>query len=130
MRPGRGKGSSKRADHGVGDRIHVKRATGPRSRRIRPDLSALTSADAAAVQLLSDLIRQGAEIAACSSFITVLLHFEDSCRPSKAPGGQAVLWRTERPEQVPKVYSSAAGSAVFGRDGTRREETDLEPAAP
>jgi ABC-type transporter Mla MlaB component len=42
------------------------------------DLAAVTFVDAAGVQLLRDLIRQGIEIAACSSFIGELLHREDS----------------------------------------------------
>ena len=49
---------------------------GRRSRRLRLDLAAVTYADAAGVQLLRDLLREGIDIAACSSFIAELLHPE------------------------------------------------------
>src|SRR5262249_860208 len=42
--------------------------------RTRLDLSAVTFVDAAGGELLRDLIRQGIEIAACSSFVAELLH--------------------------------------------------------
>jgi ABC-type transporter Mla MlaB component len=45
--------------------------------RTRLDLAAVTFVDAAGVQLLRDLIRQGIEVAACSSFIAELLLPED-----------------------------------------------------
>ena len=47
-----------------------------RSRRLRLDLAAVAYADAAGVQLLRDLLREGIYIAACSSFIAELLHPE------------------------------------------------------
>lgn len=40
------------------------------------DLSQLTFADLAGAQLLKDLLRRGARIAACSSFIRELLNLE------------------------------------------------------
>jgi anti-anti-sigma regulatory factor len=51
-------------------------ARGWRSRRLRLDLAAVTYVDAAGVQLLRDLAAEGAEIAACSSFVGELLHRE------------------------------------------------------
>ena len=47
-------------------------------RPLRLDLAAVTYVDAAGVQLLRDLVAQGAAIAACSSFVGELLHLEDS----------------------------------------------------
>jgi len=49
---------------------------GRRSRRLRLDLAAVTYVDAAGVQLLRDLLAEGAEIAACSSFVAELLDRE------------------------------------------------------
>jgi anti-anti-sigma regulatory factor len=49
---------------------------GRRPRRLRLDLAAVTFVDAAGVQLLCDLVAEGAEIAACSSFVGELLHRE------------------------------------------------------
>jgi anti-anti-sigma regulatory factor len=52
----------------------------PQGRRSEPlclDLAAVTYADAAGVQLLRDLLREGVEIAACSSFVAELLHLGD-----------------------------------------------------
>ena len=49
---------------------------GRRPRRLRLDLAAVTYVDAAGVQLLNDLVAQGAAIAACSSFVRELLHPE------------------------------------------------------
>jgi hypothetical protein len=49
---------------------------GRRYRRPRLDLAAVTYADAAGVQLLRDLLREGIDIAACSSFLTELLHLD------------------------------------------------------
>src|SRR5262249_22810851 len=40
------------------------------------DLAAVTYVDAAGVQLLRDLMAEGVEIAACSSFVRALLHLE------------------------------------------------------
>jgi hypothetical protein len=40
----------------------------------RLDLAAVTYVDAAGVELLRDLIAEGVEIAACSSFVRELLH--------------------------------------------------------
>ncbi len=40
------------------------------------DLAAVTYVDAAGVQLLRDLVAEGAEIAACSGFVGELLHPE------------------------------------------------------
>ena len=48
-----------------------------RPERLRLDLTAVTYADAAGTQLLRDLIRDGIEIAGCSSFIAELLHLDD-----------------------------------------------------
>jgi hypothetical protein len=44
---------------------------------LRLDLAAVTYADAAGVQLLRDLLREGANLAACSSFLTELLNLDD-----------------------------------------------------
>ena len=49
---------------------------GCRPRRLRLDLAAATYADAAGAQLLRDLMREGIEIAACSSFLAELLQLE------------------------------------------------------
>jgi anti-anti-sigma regulatory factor len=52
----------------------------PQGRRSEPlclDLAAVTYADAAGVQLLRDLLREGVEIAACSSFLAELLRLGD-----------------------------------------------------
>ena len=46
------------------------------SGRLGLDLAAVTYADAAGVQLLRDLVGEGIEIAACSTFIAELLHPE------------------------------------------------------
>src|SRR5262249_51948052 len=43
---------------------------------LRRDWAAVTYVDAAGVQLLRDLVAEGAEIAACSSFVGTLLHRE------------------------------------------------------
>jgi hypothetical protein len=56
-------------------------ARGRRSRRLHLDLAAVTYADAAGVQLLRDLLGEGVEIAACSSFVGELLHLGDSGKP-------------------------------------------------
>jgi len=57
----------------------VRDACAVRGRRpLRLDLAAVTYVDAAGVQLLSDLVAQGAEIATCSSFVGALLTPEDS----------------------------------------------------
>ena len=47
-----------------------------RPERLRLDLTAVTYADAAGTQLLGDLMREGIEIAACSSFLADLLHLD------------------------------------------------------
>ncbi len=44
---------------------------------LRLDLSAITFVDAAGAELLSDLIRQGTQIIACSGYIAELLHMEN-----------------------------------------------------
>ena len=49
-----------------------------RSRYLRLDLAAVNYVDGAGVHLLRDLIREGVEIAACSSFVGELLHLGDS----------------------------------------------------
>ena len=49
---------------------------GRRPRRLRLDLAAVPYVDAAGVQLLRDLVAQGAAIAAGSSFVGALLHPE------------------------------------------------------
>jgi anti-anti-sigma regulatory factor len=51
---------------------------GRRSGRLCLDLAALTFVDAAGAGLLRDLVGEGIEIAACSSFVGELLHLEDS----------------------------------------------------
>ncbi|PWT86622.1 MAG: hypothetical protein C5B56_12155 [Proteobacteria bacterium] len=51
-------------------------ARGRRPRHLCLDLAAVTYVDAAGVQLLSDLLAAGAEIAACSNFVGELLHRE------------------------------------------------------
>jgi anti-anti-sigma regulatory factor len=52
----------------------VRDACAKRSRRPRRlDLAAVTYVDAAGVELLRDLIAEGVEIAACSSFVRELL---------------------------------------------------------
>jgi anti-anti-sigma regulatory factor len=59
----------------------VREACSKRSRRLGPlclDLAHVTYVDAAGVQLLRDLMREGIEIAACSSFVAELLHMGDS----------------------------------------------------
>ena len=48
------------------------------SSRADLDLSAISLVDAAGVQLLRDLIRQGIGIAACSNYVAGLLHRENS----------------------------------------------------
>jgi hypothetical protein len=50
---------------------------GRRPGRLRLDLAAVNYADAAGTQLLRDLMREGIEIAACSSFLAELLHLDD-----------------------------------------------------
>ena len=55
----------------------VRAACAIRGRRPRPrrlDLAAITYVDAAGVELLRDLMAEGVEIAACSSFVRELLH--------------------------------------------------------
>ena len=42
-----------------------------------PPTSPVTYADAAGTQLLRDLMREGIDIAACSSFLAELLHLDD-----------------------------------------------------
>jgi anti-anti-sigma regulatory factor len=49
---------------------------GRRPRHLCLDLAAVSYVDAAGVQLLRDLVAEGAEIAACSSFVGELLHRE------------------------------------------------------
>jgi hypothetical protein len=50
---------------------------GRRFKLLHLDLAAVTYADAAGAQLLRDLLGEGIEIAACSSFLTELLHLDD-----------------------------------------------------
>jgi hypothetical protein len=50
---------------------------GRRCRRLRLDLAAVNFADAAGVHLLRDLVGEGIEIVACSSFLAELLHLDD-----------------------------------------------------
>jgi anti-anti-sigma regulatory factor len=50
---------------------------GRRSRRLCLDLAAVTYADAAGARLLQDLMGEGIEISAWSSFLGELLHLED-----------------------------------------------------
>jgi anti-anti-sigma regulatory factor len=50
---------------------------GRRSGRLRLDLAAVTYVDAAGARLLRDLMREGVEITACSSFVGELLDRED-----------------------------------------------------
>ena len=55
----------------------VRAACTKRGRRPRRlDLAAITYVDAAGVQLLRDVMAEGVEIAACSSFVGELLHLE------------------------------------------------------
>ena len=55
----------------------VREACTKRGRRPRRlDLAAVTYVDAAGVELLRDLIAEGVEIAACSSFVRELLHLK------------------------------------------------------
>jgi hypothetical protein len=68
----------------------VRDACEPQSRRSQAlwlDLAAVTYADAAGIHLLRDLLCEGIEIVACSSFLGELLHLEDSRKPgaSDAP---------------------------------------------
>jgi anti-anti-sigma regulatory factor len=49
---------------------------GRRSSRLRLDLAAVTYVDAAGVELLRDLMAEGVEIAACSSFVRELLQLK------------------------------------------------------
>jgi ABC-type transporter Mla MlaB component len=44
----------------------------------RLDLSALTFVDGAGVELLRDLIRQGAKVESCSAFVAALLQLNES----------------------------------------------------
>ena len=58
----------------------VRDACAPQDRRSKPlclDLAAVTYVDAAGTQLLRELLREGIEIAACSSFLMELLHLDD-----------------------------------------------------
>jgi ABC-type transporter Mla MlaB component len=50
----------------------------PNRETLRLDLSGLTFADATGVHLLTELIRQGAELIACSGYVAALLHLEKS----------------------------------------------------
>ena len=57
----------------------VRAACAIRGRRPRPrrlDLAAITYVDAAGVELLRDLMAEGVEIAACSSFVRELLQLK------------------------------------------------------
>ena len=55
----------------------VREACTKRGRRPRRlDLAAVTYVDAAGVELLRDLMAEGVEIAACSSFVGELLHLK------------------------------------------------------
>ena len=55
----------------------VRAACAIRGRRPRRlDLAAVTYVDAVGVELLRDLIAEGVEIAACSSFVRELLHLK------------------------------------------------------
>jgi ABC-type transporter Mla MlaB component len=56
-----------------------------RSRYLRLDLTAVNYVDVAGVHLLRDLMREGVEIAACSSFVGELLRLEGSGK-SRAGG--------------------------------------------
>jgi ABC-type transporter Mla MlaB component len=47
-----------------------------RTKRLRLDLTAVTFADAAGVQLLRDLMAEGVEVASCSSFVAELLRLK------------------------------------------------------
>ena len=49
---------------------------GRRSSRLRLDLAAVTYVDAAGVELLRDLMAEGVEITACSSFVRELLQLK------------------------------------------------------
>ena len=54
--------------------------------RIRLDLAAVTFVDAAGLQLLNDLLDQGAEVAACSAFVAELLHHHRGEDPLSSGG--------------------------------------------
>jgi anti-anti-sigma regulatory factor len=47
------------------------------TRQLSLDLAGVTYVDDAGAQLLRDLLRDGIELAACSSFLTALLHLDD-----------------------------------------------------
>ena len=49
---------------------------GQRPRTLRLDLAAVTYVDAAGVQLLRDLMAEGVELTACSSFVGELLRLQ------------------------------------------------------
>ena len=51
----------------------------------RLDLSALTFADRAGVELLQDLVRQGVIVDSCSAFVAALLQLNDSPGASSSP---------------------------------------------
>jgi len=55
---------------------HACTRRGRRSERLRLDLADVTYVDAAGIQTLRDLMREGIDIAACSSFVGELLHLE------------------------------------------------------
>jgi ABC-type transporter Mla MlaB component len=54
----------------------LRDACAPSGRRLRLDLAGVTYIDAAGVQLLRELAREGVELTACSNFIAELLHLE------------------------------------------------------
>jgi ABC-type transporter Mla MlaB component len=50
----------------------------PRVERLGLDLTDITYTDAAGTQLLRDLLREGVQIAACSSFVAELLRLKNT----------------------------------------------------
>jgi hypothetical protein len=84
-------------------------STGGRPELLRLDLAAVTYADAAGTQLLRDLMREGIEIAACSGFLTELLHLDDEARGRArhlaAPGDGP---SSVRPEEAAGASASRA----------------------
>jgi ABC-type transporter Mla MlaB component len=71
----------------------------PRPEHLCLDLDGITYVDAAGIQLLCDLLREGVAIAACSRFIDELLHLEDWEKPGAggAPESSPPASPSDRP---------------------------------
>jgi ABC-type transporter Mla MlaB component len=86
--------------------------------RPRLDLAAVTYVDAAGAQILRDLINEGVEIAACSTFIGALLELEmphgSSQSASPVLGGEGTdrSHRTHRTYLVPELPGREATSGT------------------